>query len=86
MVPERTLAGSPPTSPARLRIGCVFESQNRIICRVLHTQVLEVMEFAVPKGTLKIFWAFAAPGTTICLVYLGFRPRFSFSSARRSRA
>ena len=39
---------------SRLRIGCVFGSRNGIFCRVLHTQVLEVVEFAVPKETLKI--------------------------------
>ncbi len=41
----------------RLRIGCVFGSRNGIFCRALHTQVLEVIEFAVSRATLKICWA-----------------------------
>ncbi len=30
-----------------LRIGCVFGSRNVTFCRVLHTQLLEVIEFAL---------------------------------------
>ncbi len=30
-----------------LRIGCVLGSRNGMFCRVLHTQVLEVIEFAL---------------------------------------
>ncbi len=31
--------------PSRLRIGCVLRSRKGTFCRVLHTQVLEVIEF-----------------------------------------
>ncbi len=46
--------------PSRLRIGCVFGSRNGMFCRVLHTQLLEVVEFVVSEETLKICWAFAS--------------------------
>ncbi len=32
----------------RLRIGCVFRSRNATFCRVLHIQVLEVIDFTRP--------------------------------------
>jgi hypothetical protein len=40
-------AGHPPG--VRLRIGCVFRSRNVTFCRVLYTQVLEVIEFIVSR-------------------------------------
>ncbi len=50
----------------RLRIGCVFGSRNGIFCRALHTQVLEVIEFAVSRATLKVCLASLVPLRLSC--------------------
>lgn len=34
-------------------MGCMLGPRNVTICRVLHTELFEVIEFAVPKRTLK---------------------------------
>ncbi len=41
-------------SPGPVRIGCVFRSRKGTFCRVLHTQVLEVIELTVSRLGLRI--------------------------------
>ncbi len=45
--------------PSQLRIGCVFGLRNGMFCRVLHTQMDEVIDFSLGGETLKISWALA---------------------------
>ncbi len=48
--------------PSQLRIGCVFGLRNGMFCRVLHTQIDEVIDFSLCGETLKICWAFGPWG------------------------
>ncbi len=66
----------------RLRIGCVFWSRKGTFCRVLHTQVSEVIDFAVPRVTLKICWAFAPVGVRLPLSAPAFQMTFPRVSER----